>query len=122
MSIDSIDVETGLPRRAAAEAQAFKIRRRRARQLKLFDPVMVRQAMWRSFVMLDPRNMMRNPVMFLVEVGTLLTAIVTAQSIMNGSRVRPDRLSGIADFSAPHHSALRQLRRGAGRGSWQGPG
>ena len=36
-----------------------------------------------SFVMLDPRNMMRNPVMVLVEVGTLLTAIVTVQSIVN---------------------------------------
>ena len=54
MSIDSIDVETGLPKRAAAEAQAFKIQRRHARQLKVFDPVMVRQATWRSFVMLDP--------------------------------------------------------------------
>jgi potassium-transporting ATPase ATP-binding subunit len=85
MSIDSIDVETGLPRRAAADAQAFKIQRRHARQLKLFDPVMVRQAAWRSFAMLDPRNMMRNPVMFLVEIGTVLTAIVTVQSIVSGA-------------------------------------
>jgi K+-transporting ATPase ATPase B chain len=38
----------------------------------------------RSFVMLDPRTMMRNPVMFLVEVGTILTAIVTVQSIVHG--------------------------------------
>src|SRR5262249_20316103 len=43
----------------------------------------VRMAIWRSFVMLDPRNMMRNPVMFLVEVGTVLTAMVTIQSILN---------------------------------------
>ena len=40
-------------------------------------------ATWQSFVMLDPRNMMRNPVMFLVEVGTVLTAIVTVQSIVS---------------------------------------
>ena len=39
----------------------------------------------RSFVMLDPRSMMRNPVMFLVEVGTVLTAIVTVQSIVTGA-------------------------------------
>ena len=77
-----IDVATGLPTRAAAEAQSFKIQRRHARRLKLFEPVMVRMATWRSFVMLDPRNMMRNPVMFLVEVGTVLTAIVTVQSIL----------------------------------------
>jgi K+-transporting ATPase ATPase B chain len=41
-------------------------------------------ATMKSFVMLDPRSMMRNPVMFLVEVGTVLTAIVTVQSIVNG--------------------------------------
>jgi K+-transporting ATPase ATPase B chain len=79
----SIDVETELPKRPAAEAQSFKDQRRHARRLKLFDPVMVRMAARRSFVMLDPRNMMRNPVMFLVEVGTILTAIVTVQSILN---------------------------------------
>src|SRR5205823_6370462 len=33
----------------------------------------------------DPRNMMRNPVMFLVEVGTVLTAILTAASILRGA-------------------------------------
>ena len=41
----------------------------------------------RSFVMLDPRVMMRNPVMFLVEVGTVLTAIVTVQSIVTGAAI-----------------------------------
>jgi K+-transporting ATPase B subunit len=35
--------------------------------------------------MLNPRSMMRNPVMFLVEVGTVLTAIVTVQSIVGGA-------------------------------------
>src|SRR5205814_1600799 len=59
--------------------------RRQARTLRLFEPAMVRFATWRSFVMLDPRNMMRNPVMFLVEVGTVLTAIVTVQSILAGA-------------------------------------
>src|SRR5262249_40585591 len=55
------------------------------RTLKLFEPTIVRHAVWRSFVMLNPLNMMRNPVMFLVEVGTVLTAIVTAQSIVRGA-------------------------------------
>ena len=66
-----------------------------ARRLKLFDPVMVRMATWQSFVMLNPRNMMRNPVMFLVEVGTVLTAIVTVQSILAARRHGPDRLPGV---------------------------
>ena len=35
--------------------------------------------------MLDPRNMARNLVMFLVEIGTVLTAIVAIQSIATGA-------------------------------------
>ncbi len=71
--------------RSAAEVQAFKLQRRQARRLSIFDPAMVRQASLRSFAMLNPRSMMRNPVMFLVEIGTVLTAIVTIQSIINGA-------------------------------------
>src|SRR5262245_24977544 len=81
----SLETEVGLPTRAPADAQAFKIQRREARRLRLFEPTLVRMAIWRSFVMLDPRNMMRNPVMFLVEVGTVLTAIVVFQSIAAGA-------------------------------------
>src|SRR5262245_8492568 len=83
----SLETEVGLPTRAPADAQAFKIQRREARRLRLFEPTLVRMAIWRSFVMLDPRNMMRNPVMFLVEVGTVLTAIVVIQSIAVGAAV-----------------------------------
>ena len=78
----SVDTEIEAPKRTAAEAQTFKIQRRQARTLRLFEPALVRMATLQSFVMLDPRNMMRNPVMFLVEVGTVLTAIVTVQSIV----------------------------------------
>jgi K+-transporting ATPase ATPase B chain len=79
----SLDTEIGAPKRTATEAQTFKMQRRSARHLRLFEPALVRMATVQSFVMLDPRNMMRNPVMFLVEVGTVLTAIVTVQSIVN---------------------------------------
>ena len=81
----SVDTQTSAPLRSTAEAQAYKMQRRHARRLSIFDPEMVRQATIRSFVMLDPRSMMRNPVMFLVEVGTVLTAIVTVQSIVTGA-------------------------------------
>ena len=39
----------------------------------------------RSFLMLDPRNMARNPVMFLVEAGWILTTMVTIESIATGA-------------------------------------
>ncbi len=48
--------------------------RRRARPL--FDPPIVRQAILDSFVKLDPRAMMKNPVMFVVEVGASFTLLV----------------------------------------------
>jgi K+-transporting ATPase ATPase B chain len=77
-----VDLETVSTERAA-DPQALKLQRRQTRRLRLFEPSLVRLATLRSFVMLDPRTMMRNPVMFLVEVGTVLTAIVTVQSIVN---------------------------------------
>ena len=78
MTLD-MQIQPGM--RPPDEARALKIQRRHARRLKVFDPDLVRLAPLRSFAMLDPRNMMRNPVMFLVEIGTVLTAIVTVQSI-----------------------------------------
>ena len=81
MSLDTEEIQA--PARDPADARAFKIQRRQTRKLRLFEPALVRMATAKSFVMLDPRNMMRNPVMFLVEVGTVLTAIVTVQSIVN---------------------------------------
>jgi potassium-transporting ATPase ATP-binding subunit len=81
----TVDTEVGLPTRTGSDVQSMKIHRRQARTLRLFDPAMVRMATLQSFKMLDPRNMMRNPVMFLVEVGTVLTGIVTIQSIATGA-------------------------------------
>ena len=37
---------------------------------KLFEPSLVREALKQSFVKLNPRYMVRNPVMFTVEIGT----------------------------------------------------
>ncbi len=45
------------------------------RELSLFDPSIVRPAVWESFRKLSPREVIRNPVMFVVEVGALLTSI-----------------------------------------------
>src|SRR3979409_2095433 len=42
---------------------------------KLFDPEIPRQAIKDSFVKLNPRTMARNPVMFVVEVGSVLTTV-----------------------------------------------
>jgi len=42
----------------------------------MFDPQILRRAVLDSFVKLNPRKMATNPVMFVVEVGSVLTTIV----------------------------------------------
>src|SRR5262252_4041451 len=49
---------------------------KRQKKLSLFDRAILRRALLDSFVKLAPRRMMKNPVMFLVEVGAVLTTIL----------------------------------------------
>lgn len=56
----------------------------RKRNIKLFDPALVGTAILESFVKLDPKLMMRNPVMFTVELGTFVMLIVSIYQIATG--------------------------------------
>ena len=47
------------------------------RKQSLFDPALMKEAAGQSFVKLDPRIMFRNPVMFTVEIGTVIMLVVT---------------------------------------------
>ncbi len=49
--------------------------------LTLFDPTLVRPAIVDAFKKLDPRMQWRNPVMFVVYVGSLLTTVLWAQAL-----------------------------------------
>ncbi len=42
----------------------------------MLDPAIMRRAIGDSFVKLNPRHMMRNPVMFVVEIGSVLTTVL----------------------------------------------
>ena len=53
---------------------------------KLFEPALVQTAFKQSFIKLDPRVMVKNPVMFTVEIGTLVMAYVTVYSISNSGQ------------------------------------
>ncbi len=46
------------------------------KKLSLFDRAILRRALVDSVVKLSPRRMMKNPVMFLVEVGAVLTTVL----------------------------------------------
>src|SRR6476659_6218299 len=54
----------------------------KAKARPLFDLPIVRRAIIDSLIKLDPRNQLRNPVMFIVEVGALLTTILFIQSLV----------------------------------------
>lgn len=52
----------------------------------LFEPALVNTALKQSFIKLDPRLMVRNPVMFTVEIGTFVMLFVTIYSLSNSSQ------------------------------------
>ena len=51
----------------------------------MLDPTIMRRAITDSFVKLNPRHMMRNPVMFVVEVGSVLTTILFFTNVGSAS-------------------------------------
>ncbi|MBI3621527.1 MAG: potassium-transporting ATPase subunit KdpB [Nitrospirae bacterium] len=53
-----------------------------AKKHRLFDPTIIRQAVIESFKKLNPVHQLRNPVMFVVYVGSLLTTLLFAQALV----------------------------------------
>src|SRR5690349_14903661 len=53
-----------------------KVRRRSPGSRSLFDRTILRRAALDSLIKLDPRTLAKNPVMFVVEVGSVLTTIL----------------------------------------------
>lgn len=49
---------------------------KRTKNNSLFQPALIGEALKQSFIKLDPRVMVRNPVMFMVEIGTLVMLAV----------------------------------------------
>ena len=80
----------------------------------LLDPRMLLTQLPAACAKLDPRTMVSNPVMFVVEVGAVLsTGLAIAQ---------PSIFAWLDRGVAVGHRGLRQPRRGRGRGPRQGTG
>src|SRR5262249_7847462 len=62
--------------------EQLKLGRRASRRYGLFEPRLLRAAFWQSLVMLRPDIQWKNPVMFVVEVGTVLTLIYTVAALL----------------------------------------
>ena len=63
----------------------LKLERREARKASLFEKSLVRTAGKQAFIMLKPWIMARNPVMFVTEVGAVLTTIVLIKDVIQGT-------------------------------------
>jgi potassium-transporting ATPase ATP-binding subunit len=71
-------------RQARIGSEVAKARRPR-RGISLFDPAITRRAVLDSFKKLDPRVQAKNPVMFVVEVGSVVTTIEFVRSLFDTS-------------------------------------
>jgi high-affinity K+ transport system ATPase subunit B len=65
----------------------------------LWDAKIVRHAAWDAVLKLNPRTMMKNPVMFVVEVGSVITLALLFKDV---------------------HRTVCKLRRSHGRGTGKG--
>lgn len=61
----------------------------KAAQLSLFDRAIVRRAIFDSFSKLDPRTLLRNPVMFVVEVVAAVATILFLRDLLGGPQSQP---------------------------------
>src|ERR1700690_4065927 len=59
--------------------------RKLSRARPLFDPEIVGRAVRASFVKLNPVTLAKNPVMFVVEVGALLTTVFVVRDMVSGA-------------------------------------
>jgi K+-transporting ATPase ATPase B chain len=77
-------MHTTPPSDARAAAHQTAQRQQAARKRPLFDPPIVRRAIRGAFVKLDPRHMVRNPVMFVVLLGSAYTTIALVRDVARG--------------------------------------
>src|SRR3981189_3316491 len=58
--------------------------RRRMPVTALLDPKIVMPAIGSAFVKLDPRTLIKNPVMFVLEIVTALTTVILVRDLVTG--------------------------------------
>lgn len=57
---------------------------KKAQKRPVFDPSIVKRAVKDAFIKLDPRRVAANPVMFVVEIGSILTTLLILRDIFVG--------------------------------------
>ena len=93
-----------------------------AKARPLFDPAIVRGALVDVVRASSTRaTRSRNPVMFVVLVGSVLTTVLFVQALVGHGEAPAGFILAVVALALVH-GALRQLRRGDGRGPRQGAG
>ncbi len=76
------DAQTPETRPARIGSDVAKARRPRS-AASLFDPAITRRAAVEAFKKLDPRVLARNPLMFVVEIGSVITSVEFVRSLLD---------------------------------------
>src|SRR6476661_2602728 len=63
------------------EVSAVNLISKAKRARPLFDPPIVKRAIGDSFAKLSPKTLYKNPVMFVVEIGAVLTTVLLARDV-----------------------------------------
>ena len=90
------------------------------RAISLFQPDIVRQALIDSLIKLDPRVQIRNPVMFVVEIGAVITTVTWFIQVFGGKALRRQR-SGLVHVHDLGLAVADRRVRQHGRGVRRGP-
>src|SRR6185437_7560581 len=69
----TLEEKAGWEVKSVQTGQPAEKPKKRPRKKAIWDGKIVRRAIWDSFLKLDPRTMMANPVMFVVEIGSVIT-------------------------------------------------
>ena len=127
-SLMSVDLGRGTRRfqRFVDARRREASRREPPRPRGVLDPDLLRSALPHAFRKLDPRLLIKNPVMFVVEITAVLVTLIA----LGERRPASSRSTGpaglgfqvqIADLAVVHRP-VRDLRRGRRRGARPGPG
>ena len=78
-------IEPPVERKQETKQEGPQLISRGVRARPLFDPEILRRAIKESFVKLNPRMVIKNPVMFVVEVGAALTTVFVIKDAITGA-------------------------------------
>src|SRR5207302_10343773 len=85
LTMSTVTQEPQVPPQMPPDDPTSLLPKKLARSRPLFDPEIVGRAVRASFGKLNPATLLKNPVMFVVEVGAALTTVYLVRDIFTGA-------------------------------------